>query len=300
MAAIDWYKSEVMSIIDQIGRDAFMEYMMNNTPRDLNSLPKLKYGSTPTIKETTMRKSNDAFEKARIAMNRSIHNHKRVIFPNPDGSYTFLDAGPVHIDIKRKVVNKRKPKEAQPMKHTTVLKFWLETTRQVLTGIPNKVAGGYPRDLHFGVEPKDVDFFVRYNEKTVNEILSRLKQLNLPHHDCIDDIEDEEGYPSDETEDRISRVIKVGEYIDIIFVNHALTKVTDNFDFNINQFELGMMDDPVFTGKTHNNVLQVVTDTSFYNKKEELSSARIAKIVKKADSLGWVCSQEVLDIVAKI
>ena len=61
-----------------------------------------------------------------------------------------------------------------------------------------------------------------------------------------------------------------------------------------------MMDDPVFTGKTHNNVLQVVTDTSLYNKKEELSSDRISKIVKKADTLGWVCSQEVLDIVAKI
>ena len=291
--ALPRYGSEIEDVIRVIGMDAFTVYMKKGIPPNeipKRVLPKITYGSTPTIKGTDMSTYIDTFTRAA----RSMEFY----------SGTWDQAKRIHIGKDGKVTNKRKPKkrprEVQPMKHTTVLKFWLETTRQVLTGIPNKVAGGYPRDLHFGVEPKDVDFFVRYNEKTVNEILSRLKQLNLPHHDCIDDIEDEEGYPSDETEDRISRVIKVGEYIDIIFVNHALTKVTDNFDFNINQFELGMMDDPVFTGKTHNNVLQVVTDTSLYNKKEELSSDRISKIVKKADSLGWVCSQEVLDIVAKI
>lgn len=186
------------------------------------------------------------------------------------------------------------------MKHETILKFWLATTRQVLTNIPNKVAGGYARDLHFGVEPKDVDFFVRYSEKTVNEVLDRLKQLKLPYHDCIDDLEeDEESYPTseDDKEVRISRVIKVGDFVDIIFVNHTLGKVTDNFDFNINQFELGMMDDPIYTGKPHNTVLQIITDSNLYKTEEVLSKGRITKIVKKADTYGWVCSQEVLDVI---
>lgn len=196
----------------------------------------------------------------------------------------------------------KKPREVNLMKHETVLKFWLETTRQVLTNIPNKIAGGYPRDLAFGVEPKDVDFFVKYNEKVVEEILDRLEQLKLPHHDCADDISDSKKYPTKdgEEEGRVSRVIKVGDFVDIIFVNHPLSKVTDNFDFNINQYELGMLDEPTYKGKPHNNVLQFACKDNLYKEEEEIKEGRTTHIVRKADRLGWVCSQEVLDKLSEL
>lgn len=114
------------------------------------------------------------------------------------------------------------------------------------------IAGGYPRDLHFGAPPKDIDVVVAFNQKAfsmeaeeeVFEILTelchliRLAQPDLTVSIC-------QAYDCVEL-DRLLGVMKVegkGVAVDVIVYSDAYIsgentthKVVGQFDCNLNQF----------------------------------------------------------------
>lgn len=167
------------------------------------------------------------------------------------------------------------------------LQFWKDTMHKVLNNIPYVIAGGYPRDLHFGVPPKDIDFFIKYSKSVEKSLIKLLEELGLDHTVykqgmSLDDFGDssqdacEDGYGSALTEG-VKTVIKVGDYVDLILVSDRIDRVTTKFDFNINQFELKWTGEVVFKGNTEYTVLEQLRD---------VPEKRLIKMHGKAEKLG--------------
>lgn len=138
------------------------------------------------------------------------------------------------------------------------------------SGIAFIVAGGYPRDLYVGKEPKDLDIFV----VDMNAVERMLYSVNITYVPCP-------YYSDDENDYRIKRVIKIGN-IDIIECNerceNPINQVLDYFDFNINQFVL-INGIPTFVGENY-GTLERCSDV-------ELPEQRINHIKNKAIERGW-------------
>ncbi len=147
------------------------------------------------------------------------------------------------------------------------------------------ILGGYPRDLAVGRKPKDLDICVyNYHPRDQAEIhFATILKEWLEERNMIRDAYDEH-HPSAAQDGRVYSVVSLHCGVDIIFWN-AETKweVINNFDFNINQYELALSADnftPIFHGNNH-GVL------NFVRPHEDLTEERVDKITGLADSLGW-------------
>ena len=155
------------------------------------------------------------------------------------------------------------------------------------------VAGGYPRDLAFGREPKDLDICV-YNttEKAWYEFLDQLCKYDL----VLEEYSEADSVSST-GDDRVSYVIKVKGNIDIILWNdsfESMESVINNFDFNVNQWILGFETD--FEGTPYNNIPKPIFKGDFktYGKLIEIrndgysvSNCRKAKFQDHAKEINW-------------
>lgn len=147
------------------------------------------------------------------------------------------------------------------------------------------ILGGYPRDIANNRTPKDMDICVyNYHPTDRAEIMfaSMLRKW-LEEKDMIREAYDEH-HPSATGDNRVYHVVSLHCGVDIIFWN-AQTKweVINNFDFNINQYELAVSDDnytPVYHGNNH-GVL------GYIRPHDDLSQERVDHVVDIADSLGW-------------
>lgn len=120
----------------------------------------------------------------------------------------------------------------------------------ILQGQHYHVAGGYPRDLFFGIEPKDIDCWVQWvppadgiGRGNMDVIEERLEDLGIPFEEF--NMYGTEG-------DRYRLAVLRCPGMDIIFME-TLDGLIEGFDFNINQFywEPGL--GPVYVGKTDLN-----------------------------------------------
>lgn len=155
-------------------------------------------------------------------------------------------------------------------------------------GLEWAILGGYPRDLHHGVEPKDLDIII-YNTDYISkgqlrDIMEELAPNLITSHEasmC--------GSP------RLIKVITYnieGTTVDLIFWNgiyDTLQKVVDNFDFNINQYIL----DPTtmqtkFLGKNE-GVVEIINS-------EAISLTRRLRIESKAKELRWKLDEKEFEV----
>ena len=154
-------------------------------------------------------------------------------------------------------------------------------------GLEYVIAGGYPRDLYYGLEPRDMDiciFGVGSAEKNIaiNQMYDVLSKSNQ----MLSSIQvDDEDYPHD----RIDAVFKTTYDVDVIIYKDSFESaqsVLDSFDFNINQFVLYKL---AYRDKytemmwpfmeKHGKLIQL--------REESISPERKAKMVLKAKQCNW-------------
>lgn len=145
-------------------------------------------------------------------------------------------------------------------------------------GVRCVIAGGAPRDLFFGVTPKDVDIVVAGSDmETVSKLLSKAGADFIPFHLYHDGL----------TSDRISGGFKlVGGDIDVVVYDVLNTsEAIEAFDFNLNQFVLSEtqrgLDEAVirFIGEDHwTNLVPV---------RKDFSEARHGRMQEKWLDLVW-------------
>lgn len=136
--------------------------------------------------------------------------------------------------------------------HFAEIRAFVETV--LLKGTDYRLAGGYARDLYHGLEPKDLDYWVRYTDSADSAIRSRLLALGVGY-------EEYEQYDSNEhdTRKRVA-VYKLNCGADIILSNESPEESIAKFDYNLNQFEM-LGNTPVFVGEVHpREGLVVVSD----------------------------------------
>ncbi len=148
------------------------------------------------------------------------------------------------------------------------------------------IAGGYPRDISLGVEPKDMDIAI-YNY--TDEALNKLRNF-LELHKMLGTV-----YTNSSMSDRDPRidcVITTNEEYDLDFivwneVYDSYDKILDNFDVNLNQFILQKMivgDGyvPIFVGNDFGTLVELRGDVVTTATEE-----RRYKMQQKALSFGW-------------
>lgn len=113
------------------------------------------------------------------------------------------------------------------------------------------VAGGYPRDLFFGVEPKDIDCWIEWvppadgiGRGNMDVIEERLEALGIP-------FEEFNMYGTADDRHRLAVLRCPG--LDLIFME-TLDGLIEGFDFNINQFYMEQEIGPVYVGSTDLNL----------------------------------------------
>lgn len=142
--------------------------------------------------------------------------------------------------------------------------------------LSHAIAGGYPRSLYFGVEPKDLDIVVACEDsEVVKSLIEGLKSLGVVGVSAFY-CEDPEG--------RLCSVIKVKEGItkkdiDIIFWKGYNTwqDIVRDFDFNVNQFTIDKEGVVVYHGlEAHRGSIHPVKGREIrsarYNRIRQLSS----------------------------
>lgn len=126
----------------------------------------------------------------------------------------------------------------------------LEIVETLLQDQHYHIAGGYPRDLFFGIEPNDIDCWVQWvppvdgiGRGNMDVIEQRLDDMGIPY-------EEFDMYGTEDDRHRLAVLRCPG--LDIIFMG-TLDGLIGGFDFNINQFywEPGL--GPVYAGKTDLN-----------------------------------------------
>jgi hypothetical protein len=139
-------------------------------------------------------------------------------------------------------------------------------------GLTYAVAGGYARDLYYGLKPRDKDIIVAM---PIHENMGQIVKLELflqDHYD-MDAIADDH-YNCD----RIAQVWKCKDNVDVVLY-HAPTieKCVAQFDYNINQFIMSI-DVPIFIGKDKGTLVCI---------REDKDDKRKAYIQAKAKQIGW-------------
>jgi len=155
-------------------------------------------------------------------------------------------------------------------------------------GCKYTVAGGFARDLYFGVTPKDVDIIIYKNPQHGAGLFS-YEELPESISSYIEDVLDvpncytclayhlQEGNTNQTTSDRLDMVFKMpGTGVDVIFYNKCDTEqdVVDNFDCNLNQFGYDRkMDNSFYIGRSSLAQFRLV--------REDASDARIDYMLNK-------------------
>ena len=85
----------------------------------------------------------------------------------------------------------------------------------ILGDVPFTIAGGFPRDIFFGVTPKDIDVWITYSVESFNEVKTALDEFAIAYKD----------FPQYEGDEGVERGIKgvlqsETAGIDFIFVNY--------------------------------------------------------------------------------
>jgi hypothetical protein len=112
------------------------------------------------------------------------------------------------------------------------------------------IAGGYPRDLYFGLTPRDIDCWVLYEPPqdgigrgNVDMVVALLDGLGIPH-------EEFNMYGAEDDRSRLLVLRCPG--LDIIFME-TLDGLIEGFDFNINQFYMEPDVGPIYVGQSDLN-----------------------------------------------
>lgn len=103
----------------------------------------------------------------------------------------------------------------------------------LLRDIPYVIAGGFPRDIHFGAEPRDIDVWVQYTPTVANDITETLQRLEVSFT-AMDCQKIAEGY-GDTGDLEMEQLFKIKD-IDIIIVDRPIKDICEHFDYNLNQF----------------------------------------------------------------
>lgn len=163
------------------------------------------------------------------------------------------------------------------------------------------VAGGYPRDIHFGLKPKDIDICMYnfhpddYAERVLlDSLFHKLQDYKVINISSLFDDKDEEYIVNDARVYAVWNLPELG--VDIILYNdcYQWSDVVNQFDFNLNQFIIpstspdnhhrtgepftpDMQEDPLFVGShNYSKLVQI---------KDNLTPDRVAKIKSKHRSL---------------
>ena len=141
------------------------------------------------------------------------------------------------------------------------------------------IAGGYARDKHFAVIPKDIDIFVR-DMAAVRCILNSNWITYQDFTNC----------PEYSDTNRFGSVLKIGD-IDIIEIAEKayspLDQVQRFFDFNVNQFII-LNGYAMFVGENYGNLSR--------SSNEPITLEREDKIRNKAEKFGWKLPERQEDI----
>lgn len=152
--------------------------------------------------------------------------------------------------------------------------------------IPHKVMGGFPRDLHFGVEPKDFDIAVYGTTPyKIVDLANELRKQDLM-------VEEHINKPSMSAGDtRLIAVFGVADGIDIIcWEEHYRTwyDVVSNFDFNLNMFVL----QHVGLGRYNTNYVGDDYGVLKFQRTNTIDDLRLAKIQAKARDFHWEVDED--------
>lgn len=165
----------------------------------------------------------------------------------------------------------------------TVVQEVMQKMRELLFDFA--ILGGYPRDLANGRSPKDLDIcvFNFHVGDIAEQRFYEMLRIWLEDRNLIRNAFDEH-HPSAQDDSRVLGVLALTCDVDIIFWN-AENKwgVINNFDFNINQYELAVNGDsftPIYHGNNH-GVLRYVRPH------DQLSQERVDKIADIAHSMEW-------------
>lgn len=160
-------------------------------------------------------------------------------------------------------------------------------------GLTAVIAGGYPRDLAFNRQPKDLDICV-YNttKKAWDEFV---RQMYV--YDLVQELYEHISAPSRTEDDRVYEVIQAKGNIDIILWEdrfESMEDVLNNFDFNINQWILSFPCDYDGSPYTQDPMPLYVGTPSDYgelidirNDGYSVSNCRRAKMENLAKELNW-------------
>lgn len=118
------------------------------------------------------------------------------------------------------------------------------------------IAGGYARDLYYGVTPKDVDVVITHPDgiddseffEKAKELTGKLATLGY-RSDIHEAYMQHEESPTFKPDERLSCVL-TSQGADFIFYERGtcLKDIIDEFDFNVNQFVIGYSGYPIYLG----------------------------------------------------
>lgn len=144
------------------------------------------------------------------------------------------------------------------------------------------IAGGFARDVYFGVPPKDIDIVVAAGSihddvAEAHVMLGQiLRDLNVDHL----------GFRmySESASDRLVGGFKCVGNVDVVLYDTKLAlEAVEAFDFNLNQF--------VLTGRTMDSAFVTYEGTESYHElvpvREDYTPERLAKMKEKFLDLTW-------------
>lgn len=156
-------------------------------------------------------------------------------------------------------------------------------------GFDFEVLGGYPRDLHFGRTPRDMDVCCFNNKPDTvlwNSRFIKLKSYLVDNDLYKSDFSVNSDYPSDRIYGGIRTVVDV----DIIFWLENFTSAEEIlgwFDYNINQFRLVRDEDTgVVVGQPWEGMFNYGRLKQL--RESELTDVRIKNTLKLAKEVGWL------------
>lgn len=163
----------------------------------------------------------------------------------------------------------------------SVTRFQVETALELAEdlrdiGFSVVIAGGFARDVYFGVEPKDIDIVVaagsiHEDPAEAHRVLDHvLDNLNVPHR----------GFRmySESASDRLVGGFKCTGNVDVVLYDTALAlEAVEAFDFNLNQF--------ILTGRTLETAYVTFEGTEGFHElvpvREDYTPERFAKMRTK-------------------
>jgi hypothetical protein len=163
------------------------------------------------------------------------------------------------------------------------------------------VAGGYARDLYFGLPPKDMDVgFFNIAGDDISYIKWALEKEGLLIMDYFDiDLEDEGAVIcADYDGNGIKGVITVKGGIDLIFTEFEnVQQWSDSFDYNINQFWIDGLDRTTYIGSE--STFGVLTFLHSNTKRHEKLIERKAKFLKLTNEpkVAWAIDWKSIDLL---